>query len=41
MQNLDTQQFAKFYIKDMKVKIHKIDNKRSSYKDVNFPKISN
>ena len=36
MQEQKTQQFAKFYIKDIKLKVHKNDNKKHSFDELNL-----
>ena len=36
MKNRNTQQFAKFYIKDLKVKIHKDENRKNNFEEINF-----
>ena len=40
MQKQKTQQFAKFYIKDLKFKLQKEQNKNSSHEDLNFSSAS-
>ncbi len=36
MQEQKTQQFAKFYIKDIKIKIQRDDNKKNTFECLNY-----
>ena len=36
MQDQKTQQFAKFYIKDIKIKVQKGDTKKNSFDELNL-----
>lgn len=40
MQELKTQQFSKFYIKDVKFKLQKEYDKKGSLKEINFSSAS-
>ena len=40
MQEQQTQQFAKFYIKDIKIKLQKDHNKKNSFNDLSLSPIN-